>query len=366
MRLLLLDQFSDPGGAQQGLIELLPAFRERGWEVLLGFPGEGELFHEARELGFPAERIECGPFTSGRKTAGDVARLLSQLPRLARQIAEMARRAGAQLVYANGPRLLPAAAMANEHVPLLFHAHSYIGPGPARMAAGLCLRRRHAWVVGNCDFVASAWRRFAAPERVQVIYNGVGPSSAEPRTHARPVVACIGRIAPEKGQLEFLDAARRIHEAFPHCRFQIIGAPLFGEAGAERYEREVRLAAKDLPVEFPGWLTDIYSALAGIDLLLVPSAPHEATTRVILEAYAAGVPVIAHRAGGIPEVVDEGESGHLAGDAADMARLAIGLLGDAERRERMSHAARRCWQRSFTLDRYRTEMVTIITRAAAV
>jgi glycosyltransferase involved in cell wall biosynthesis len=230
----------------------------------------------------------------------------------------------------------------------------------------MSVRRKHARILANCEFVAAPWRDFVPPGRVRVIYNGVGPTPPLSRTGTRPTVACIGRIAPEKGQLEFLEAARSIHRAFPECRLQIIGAALFAEPGAERYDRAVRRAASDLPVEFAGWLTDIYAALAEIDLLLVPSAPHEATTRVILEAYAAGVPVIAYRSGGIPEVVDDGQSGCLADNAAHMAELAIGLLGDPARRESMARTARRCWQLRFTLERYRGEIIQAIEHAAAV
>ena len=66
--------------------------------------------------------------------------------------------------------------------------------------------------------------------------------------------------------------------------------------------------------------------MAQLDLLLVPSAGHEATTRVILEAFAAGLPVIAFASGGIPEVVQDGVTGLLANSSQHMARLATELL----------------------------------------
>ena len=79
MNLLLLDQFSDPGGAQQNLLELLPAVRKMGWHTLVGLPGEGEIFERVRALGFEAERIACGPYASGRKSAADFGRFLAAL-----------------------------------------------------------------------------------------------------------------------------------------------------------------------------------------------------------------------------------------------------------------------------------------------
>src|ERR1035441_6534222 len=342
MNLLLLDQFSDPGGAQQNLLELLPAIRDAGWHALVGLPGEGELFERVRALGFQAEAIGCGPYGSGRKSAADVGRFLAGTPRLARQMRRMARRADADLVYLNGPRLLPAAAMAGLGLPVLFHAHSYLGSAAARRLAGWALGRMDAWVVGQCEFVAAPWRPFVRPQRTRVIYNGVaGPAPAQARSRAGPPrIGCIGRIAPEKGQREFVAAAARIHRALPQCRFAIYGAPLFGESAAARYTAQVHADAEGLPLEFGGWADDIHECMAQLDLRLVPSAGQEATTRVILEAFAAGLPVIAFPSGGIPEVVEDGVTGMLANTSEDMARRSIELLtSDARRLVSIAHAA---------------------------
>jgi glycosyltransferase involved in cell wall biosynthesis len=365
MRLLVLDQFSDPGGAQQCLLELLPAIRERGWKALIGMPGGGELFERVRELGFEAERVECGPYGSGRKSPTDLARFLTGTSRLARQIGEMAKRVGANLVYVNGPRLLPAAALADLPAPVLFHSHSYLSPGAARMLTGMCLRGMRARVAGSCRFVAEPWREYVTEERLSVIYNGVAepPPRMRPARRARAAIGCIGRIAPEKGQREFLAAASAIHGAVPDCRFVVYGAALFSDKDALQYDAQVRAAAAGLPVEFPGWVKDVYTALAGLDLLLVPSAAHEATTRVILEAFAAGVPVIAFSSGGIPEVVEHNVDGLLADSVEDMARQAIGLLtGDSARLAAMSQAARDTWRRRFTLESYRRQVLELMER----
>src|SRR5947208_9947121 len=117
MRILFLDQFSDPGGAQQVLLELLPAIRRRGWQAVVGLPGQGQLFRRVRELDFDACPVACGPYRSGRKSPRDAARLIAQLPLLARQIRRLAERIGADLVYVNGPRLLPGVALAGLRVP---------------------------------------------------------------------------------------------------------------------------------------------------------------------------------------------------------------------------------------------------------
>jgi hypothetical protein len=371
MKLLLLDQFSDPGGAQQVLLELLPAFRDLGWTALTGMPGAGEMFERVRALGFEAERIECGPFSSGEKSRADLARFAKGTPRLLWQLRQMAARVRPNLVYVNGPRLLPAVALARLGAPVLFHSHSYLAPGFSRKMAGVSLRLVHAQVLASCRFVAEPWRNYVGDDRISVIYNGVaGPaetaaSPARQSPSAAPAIGCIGRIAPEKGQREFLEAAFTIHRALPAARFFIYGAALFSDAAGTRYDADVRAAANGLPVEFRGWVNDAYAALAELDLLLVPSAGHEATTRVILEAFAAGVPVIAFRSGGIPEVIQEGVDGLLAGSVEEMARLAIGLMsGEPARLAALTRAGRESWLRNFTLDRFRRQVVDAVERAA--
>jgi glycosyltransferase involved in cell wall biosynthesis len=366
MNLLLADQFSDPGGAQQALLELLPSIRERGWRAVVALPGRGELFGAVHDLGFDTERIDCGPYGSSRKTAGDVGRFFTETPRLAAQIRSLARKHQTELLYINGPRLLPAAALAAVRCPILFHSHSYVGQGMARRLAGLALRKTRAHIVGNCEFVAAQWRPYVAASRIAIIYNGVSGPSREP-VHPRaahPLIGCIGRIAPEKGQREFVAAAAAIHRAIPECRFVVYGETLFADAVVERYAAEVRAAAASLPMEFAGWTPDVYGAMSRLDLLLVPSVGPEATTRVIPEAFAAGLPVIAFGTGGIPEVIEHGMTGLVVRNADEMVSQAIALLnGPRDRLDAMAHAARADWEARFTLEKFHEQLLGVMEEA---
>jgi glycosyltransferase involved in cell wall biosynthesis len=350
MNLLVLDQFSELGGAQQALAELLPAMTAREWGGTLAMPGDGAMFERARAAGFATARIPCGPYRSGSKSLADTARFASDTLRIAAQVRRLAR--GADLIYVNGPRVLPGVALAGARVPVIFHAHSLLPPGAVRALAQAAAQRTRATVIAACQFVAAPWQG-ACP--VHVIYNGVaGPPSALWRGGGLRI-GCIGRIAPEKGQMHFVKAAREILCKLPGASFVIHGASLFGDTS---YEAEVREAAAGLPVEFAGWTEDVHRALAEIDLLLVPSAGHEATTRVILEAYAAGVPVIAFRSGGIPEVVEHGVTGFLVESAEEMARAVRPALN-----LEISRAARARWEQRFTQERYQGEVLAALEMA---
>jgi glycosyltransferase involved in cell wall biosynthesis len=173
----------------------------------------------------------------------------------------------------------------------------------------------------------------------------------------------VGRVEAEKGQLEFVNAVRIVSEQFPECRFRVIGSPMFSGIG---YYSKVVASSGGLPIEFIEWQDDIARTYSDLDLLVVPSTAMEATTRVILEAYGAGVPVVAFPAGGIPEVLENGQTGFLADalTAEALARRILSVLG-------MSRAslgaivkrARTEWDRRFTLGAYRDGVCSVLAKA---
>jgi glycosyltransferase involved in cell wall biosynthesis len=350
MRVLLLDQYSDRGGGQRMLLESLCAIRERGWNAWVGLPGDGPMFHEVERLGFRTARISCGTYSSGAKSARDSVRFLAEMPRLAGDIANLAEQFAPDVIYVNGPRLLPALALARLGRPVLFHAHTAMPSRAQRWLTGVSVRELNASVVAVSETIAESWRRFGP---VSVIYNAVAAPHevVEDRPAAAPRIGCIGRISPEKGQRQFLRVAARILDDIPDARFFVYGKALFGDLAAERYEREVRAEAKDLPVAFAGWIDDVYEALANLDVLLVPSIWQEPNALVILEAFAAGVPVIAFRAGGIPEFLDQ-----LCDTPEQMAHMAVDLLRDRDRYHALAAEGRENWRHRYTPARYRREI----------
>src|SRR5579862_6862993 len=160
MKLLVLDQYSELGGAQRMLLDLLEASRADGWNVLTGVPGNGPLHEQARDLGCDVERIDCGPFASSRKSVSDFWRFAFGQPRLRTQIRRLAQAFEPDVIYINGPRLLPVAAWAALKKPVVFHAHSGIAQPSVQRLAGGALQRLQAQVVAVSQSVAEAWRPF--------------------------------------------------------------------------------------------------------------------------------------------------------------------------------------------------------------
>jgi glycosyltransferase involved in cell wall biosynthesis len=373
MKILCLDQFGELGGAQRCLLDLIPAMAERGWSVHVAAPTCGQLAERAAALHATVDPVRCGPYSSGRKTPADMARFLAEAPRLAGEIRRLVWRYDPDLIYVNGPRLLPAAALsmvrsARKGARVLFHSHSLLD-GLALRLAGRSLAAMRAAIVASCRFVATPLLPYCGDRGVRVVYNGVRRIPPPSRVHGGGEfrIGAIGRISPEKGQGDFLRAARILHNVAPQCRFLVCGAPLFSDPAAMRYCAELEALGEGLPVEFAGWTEDVEGALARLDLLVIPSASIDATPRVILEGFAAGVPVVAFASGGIPEIVEHGVTGFLVEERSPRA-LAFAMLDALEapsRRREAAESARAKARTEFSLERYRAEMLETMEMAVS-
>jgi glycosyltransferase involved in cell wall biosynthesis len=170
-------------------------------------------------------------------------------------------------------------------------------------------------------------------------------------------VAILGRIAPEKGHLDFIRAAATIGD---RAMFAVYGDSSFSDPG---YARAVRKEAIGRPIKFHGWQSDIGRVLRDVDILAVPSFSHEAAGRVIIEAFSACVPVVAYPSGGIPEIIHRGRTGLLTDRPTPecLARSIAELLKNDDQRRGIALAGRAEWQRRFTLEAFQTAVCETIS-----
>jgi glycosyltransferase involved in cell wall biosynthesis len=176
------------------------------------------------------------------------------------------------------------------------------------------------------------------PERIRTKPNFAWPV---PRRHgAGEYFLYVGRLSAEKGISTLLEASRRSGQ-----RLIIVGdGP---EAGS-------LTSAAPPTVEFEGLTeaSDVAKLVRGARALLVPSVGYEGAGRVVLEAYAAGVPVVASRIGGLPEAVEDGFSGLLLPPADALAwAAAMERLLDDEESERLGEGAWTLWNERYTPER---------------
>lgn len=350
MKILFADQFAEPGGAQLCLKDVMAEAQARGWTTYLMRPGEGLPASIAR-------------YASGRKSGRDALRFAVDTARAASAIRRLARKERVDLVYVNGPRVLPAASLSGR--PLVFHLHSALATGYARRIAQWSLRERTARIFAVSEFVARPLLQMPCAPSVRVIYNGVPDQQFLGRSFSSQslTIGMLGRISREKGHLDFVMAARRIAQLFTESQFVIYGAPLFS---GDEYEAEVRRVASRVGIRFAGWTDDPSKALREIDILAVPSGPLESTPRVIVEALSAGTPVIAYPSGGIPELIRPGRTGLLTARAssAALAQGILDLIMDRQLMRWMSLNGRREWEQRFTVERFAREICDSLAEVA--
>jgi glycosyltransferase involved in cell wall biosynthesis len=162
-----------------------------------------------------------------------------------------------------------------------------------------------------------------------------------------PLAAMVAQLIPRKGHLVLLDALPEVLAAHPDLRMLLFGK---GPMRTELHE-EIRRRGLGASVRLAGFRPDLHRILCCLDLLVHP-ALMEGLGVALLQAAAAGVPIVASRAGGIPEAVHDGHNGLLipAGDSAALASAMRRLLSDEPLRRRMGEAGRRIVASQFSVD----------------
>jgi len=195
--------------------------------------------------------------------------------------------------------------------------------------------------------------------RWRVVYNGVDTSAAPRRGRGAaflelglgkddPVVGLVGRLVPAKAPEVFLRALALGAARVPGLRGLVVGdGPLRSEL-----EAEARRLGLEGRIVFAGVRQDVPELLPGLDAVLFSSV-REGLSMAMLEAMAAGVPVIATDVGGTPELIAHGVTGLLVppGRPESLADALVALLEDAAGAAAIRQAARRCVEDRFSLDR---------------
>ena len=367
--ILCIDQFSQLGGGQRSLLDLLPALSELGWRPCLAVPGDGPFPESVRSLGYSTYSFASGPYRSKKKTLAQHFRYASELPAIVRSFVDIIKTNKIDLIYVNGPRYVPPAAWVGWRTgtPVVFHSHNRPQQSSALALAGQALELASAHVIACCQYTAEPFREYIDSDRLRIIYNGVAEMSAglSRKAHNKiKTIGVIGRIEEEKGQLPFVQAAARLIAMEDlDCQFRIIGSPMFS---GTKYYKKVLAASAGLPIQFVEWRENMAEVYSNLDLVIVPSSTVEATTRVIPEAYSAGLPVVAFPVGGIPEILNDGETGFLAKDASVQAlaeRIRAVIRMDPDELAAVVARARNHWAQRFTLETYRANVCAVLARA---
>ncbi|WP_176090926.1 glycosyltransferase family 4 protein [Burkholderia ambifaria] len=380
---LVLDQSGVLGGAELSLLEIMKHMRANA-DVLLF--DDGPFRAALDEIGARVDVLDQGALAGVRKQGGVSVGALKRLAGLVRDVARRARRA--EVIYANTQRAMVVAALAGRlaRKPVVWHLRDIVSGdhfgSKQLMAIKYCARFGVTRVIANSDASAQAFRALTGftPQHVDVVFNGI---SAEPfdaldqasqaalrarfglPEHAW-LVGSFSRLAHWKGQHLLLEAAAR----HPDMHVVLVGAPLFGEDeyAAQLHEIVARHGMDDR-VHFLGFQRDVAACMKAVDVVAHTSITPEPFGRVIVEGMLARRPVVAARAGGVVEIIEDEENGLLCepGDAAALADALGRLKHDAALRERLVASGRATAVRRFGTETYveRVEKILADTAKAA-
>jgi glycosyltransferase involved in cell wall biosynthesis len=330
MKVLHVTKVQGIGGAEQHLLALLPALRERGVDarfLSLDAGGDAERFHRALDdRNVPWRRIQSGLDVSPRLAASVLRAVRAEAPDLLHT----------HMVHADVYGSLAAHILRTPFVSTRHNDDRYL-LGPFRY-----VDRGFMHGVRRIVSISDAVRAFHIqagldPKKLVTIHYGLDelPTAASEVTPEQanvpadaPLVLAIGRLIEQKDHATLLHAFARVRRSHPDARLAILGwGPL--EAQTKALVERLGLGQVALilgRVEPRDWLAraDIFAH----------TSRWEGFGIVLLEAMLSRLPVVATRVSAIPEIVEDGETGLLApaGDTVAVADALARLLSDAELR----------------------------------
>jgi L-malate glycosyltransferase len=334
----------DTGGTERQMIELMRRLNPRRWAIHLAcLQTGGEMTDRASEAAQSVTEFPVHGF--GRP----------ETCRQAWAFARWCKRRRIAVVHTadlySNIFALPAAACAR--VPLRIGNRR--GLNHDRSAAHLTMQRAayscaHVVVANSQAAAARLYEERVPPAKVAIVPNGLDLSAFTPRRAdaGRQRVIVVGNLRPVKGHEVLIDAAPDVLRRYPQAHFELVGS------GPEHASLTARAAARGVAHAFTflGARDDVPALLAAADVFVLPSYT-ESFPNALLEAMAAGLPIVASAVGGIPEVIHNGRNGLLipAGDAAALAERLCRVLGDPALRTRLSVAARADAEARYSFDR---------------
>jgi len=311
---------------------------------------DGPLSKEIEKLGIPVHRMKGGEGFSWS---------------LIRQVSALIRRQEIDLIHTHdlGPFIYGGLAMFLNRNRNVFHTeHSYLSQDSPRLRLfEKWLSRWARLIIADSDDVARVLieQQKISSDKVVTILNGIDVqrfAAADPKPFRRELgidrrallLGTVGRLVPVKNQSLLLRAFARLRKKEKTAHLVIVGD------GPERtvLQQETSQLRLERWVHFTGSRRDIPQILAAMDLFALPSLS-EGLSLTLLEAMAAGKPVVATRVGGNPEVIEDGRNGLLV-TSDDVDELAAALQTLASKRRtmaaRMAQQGRQTVAEKFSLD----------------
>ncbi len=347
----------EAGGAELGALEIAGAIRKaKARPLVVSSGGRMAAGLGADHIALPVHR---------KNPVG--------LWRNAARLEELIEREGVDLVHAlsRAPAWSAGSAARRTGVPFVTTFHGAYGARSAAKRAWNRIMIRGDLVIAVSDFIAAHMREIygCPPERIRVVHQGIDaaafdPAAVDPREAAAlraawavpedaRVVLLPGRLTRLKGHAVLIEAMRLLTD------LNLVAVFVGSDRARDAFRRELEALARGLAVHFAGHTDDVATAYAVSDVVVSASVRPESFGRVLAEAGAMGVPVVASDHGGAREIVEHGDTGWLVAPRdpaalADGIRSALAAAGPALAERARAHVTAR-----FTLARMRAGTLAV-------
>lgn len=383
-RVLYVNHTAQMSGAELSLLLLLRGLPDEVSPVV-ACP-EGELADAVRELGVTVEPIRPVE-VSLKPHPVFTSRALLEIGRLGGELAGLSHRVGADLLHANSIRAGLSSGLARQlgAAPGVVQVHDCLPPSKLSSLSLRVIASQADAILANSRYTLNTLPAHRAADHV--VYNPVdlkefAPPDRDRRRSVRAslglsddttVLAVVAQITPWKGQDDAIRILARLRAEGQDVRLLIIGSPKFTSKATRydnvRYDRGLRELTDRLGVSehvrFLGQRGDVPALMSAVDVLLVPSW-EEPFGRVIIEAMAMSVPVVATEVGGPAEVIDDGVDGVLLPprEPERWARELSGLIGEPARRLEMAERGRTKVAAEYSLETYVEDVLDVYAQVA--
>ena len=369
-RILMVGHTAALGGAELALLRMVRRVDAARFDCRVLLFSDGPLVAQLREAGIATDLLPLSykVVNTSRHQAGGALFRFHEVWATASQVWRVARFIRANridLVHTHSLKANLIAGLASRLAgrSCIWHLHmsltdGYMPPWLAKIFRFLT-RSVPGYLIANSHYTLCSVA-VAGSRPSWVIYPGIhleefappAPTPSQERHHA--TVGIIGRISSTKGQDIFLRTAARVLQRFPTVRFQVIGSAFFNDLV---YEEEIHRLAESLgiaaSVEFISFVSNVAARLHGLDIFVLASTTPEPFGQILVEAMAAGKPVVATNAGGVPEIVTHGQNGLLVppGDVDQLAEAIHRLLSHPEQTSEMARRGQERVAERFTIER---------------
>lgn len=324
MKILQILPELNVGGVERGTVDLAKELVKLGHKAVVVSNG-GDLVADIEKAGVIHYQLPVH-----RKSIVNIIRMVGRL-------AEIIRKEEIDVVHARSrmPAWVAFFACRRTQIAFVTTCHGYYQKHPFSLVMGWAKR---VIVPSNViarhmidDFGVAYERIRFIPRSVDL--NKFKYASPDKRTGNSFNVGIIGRLTPIKGHLHFIKAMAKVARVNPNVKIWIVGdAP----SSKDAYKEQLRVLVKRLGLEdcteFLGTQKDVPSILAHLNLLVLSTTVQEAFGRVIVEAQACGVPVVATAVGGVIDIIENNKTGIIVSpaDPQAMAEAIIKIMKDKD------------------------------------